>query len=199
MNLPSLTQEVADLCCGLRVIVVNDAYRLMPWADVLYAADRQWWKVHEGAPGFVGERWITRVGKFSEQTKEIVAKYGLNIINGVRESKFSTDPSHIYLGRQGTGNSGFQAVNLAHLFGARRIILCGFDMRVVGGLKHFFGSHPKSLNPNQSFNAWVQSFAEAAQNMPDGLEIINATPGSALKCFPFMDLQEAVKDARRAA
>ena len=196
---PSLTQEVADLCCGVRLIVVNDAYRLMPWADVLYAADSQWWKVHEGCPGFVGERWMTYVGKLGESRKVLAAQHKINIILGVRESRFSTDPSRICLGKPGSGNSGFQAVNLAGLFGVKRIVLCGFDMRAVDGRQHFFGSHPKSLNPNQNFLAWVASFREAIQTKRQDLEIINATPGSALSFLPFMDLQEALQDARRAA
>ena len=37
---PSLTQADVDLCCSqARVIAVNDAYRMAPLADVLYAAD----------------------------------------------------------------------------------------------------------------------------------------------------------------
>ena len=35
---------------GWRVIVVNDAYRLLPRADILYACDARWWELHEGAP-----------------------------------------------------------------------------------------------------------------------------------------------------
>jgi hypothetical protein len=38
---------------------VNDAYRRMPYARALYAADAQWWTLHNGCPEFAGEKWIT--------------------------------------------------------------------------------------------------------------------------------------------
>jgi hypothetical protein len=45
---PSFTAEVAEACRGYPTIAVNDAYRLFPWADILYASDGAW---------FAGERW----------------------------------------------------------------------------------------------------------------------------------------------
>jgi len=45
---PSLTEEDCDRARQARatVIAVNDAYRLCPNADYLYACDQAWWKVH---------------------------------------------------------------------------------------------------------------------------------------------------------
>src|SRR5512139_1237105 len=53
---PSLTPKVADACKGFHVVAVNDAYRLFPDADVLYACDPKWWDVHKGVRKFAGER-----------------------------------------------------------------------------------------------------------------------------------------------
>ena len=54
---PSLTAEDVDYCRErAAVIVVNDNYKLAPWADVLYAADPEWWDLHQGAPSFQGDR-----------------------------------------------------------------------------------------------------------------------------------------------
>jgi hypothetical protein len=165
----------------------------------LYAADIRWWRQHEGCPGFAGEKWITRVKRFGSETEKSVNQFGLNVIDGERVSKFSNDPSKIYLGDPGSGNSGLQACNLSVLFGATKILLCGFDMKEVDGKKHFFGDHPKNLNPRQNFNGWVKAFENAAKTLPKGIEIINTTRGSALTCFPFVELEEALQDARRAA
>jgi hypothetical protein len=173
--------------------VVNDAYKLLPWAESLYAADRRWWEAHHGCPSFTGEKWMPKSSAFNTSAKLLAKKYGINVIPGEWRSGFSRNPTHIHFGNHGQGNSGFQAVNLAILLGATRIILCGFDMREVDGRKHFFGSHPRGLNPNQNFSGWRKGFADAAKALPSGVEIINATPGSALTCFPFMDLQEAIE------
>ena len=55
---PSLTQADVDFCQGkARVIVVNNAYKLAPWADALYAADDKWWTWEKGAPTFAGMKY----------------------------------------------------------------------------------------------------------------------------------------------
>jgi hypothetical protein len=49
---PSLTKEQLELVRAarerdaVRVIVINDAYLIAPWADVLYFADARWAKWH---------------------------------------------------------------------------------------------------------------------------------------------------------
>ena len=55
---PSLTAEDVDYCRGkARVIAINDAYTLAPWADALYATDAKWWHWHRGVASFTGAKW----------------------------------------------------------------------------------------------------------------------------------------------
>lgn len=186
---PSLTPEVAAECRGQRVVAVQDAYRLMPWADVLYGCDRRWWELHGGAPDFQGERWASH-GTTSNNNVEIAAKYDIRLVAGESGNTFSRDPAVIHYG----SNSGFQAVNLALLFGAFRIVLVGFDMRIVDGKRHFFGDHPKPLTNTPHYGPFVSAFERAARKMPPHVEILNATPDSALTCFPKVTLDEALAD-----
>ena len=122
---PSLTQEDVDRCAGSnrRIYCVNDAYRMAPWAEVLYACDGDWWDVHGGVPGFEGERWTTN--------HEASIKYGLNYVAGGHDLIFSDRPGYITYG----GNSGFQTLNLAYLQGMHDILLLGFDMGVPRAAK----------------------------------------------------------------
>lgn len=185
---PSLTPEVAEICKDHgAIIAVNDAYKLLPDAPVLYACDNAWWRVHKGCPDFKGEKWSTHNPKGNDKL-QVAKLYGLRLIAGRRGPGFSSDPSVIYYG----DNSGFQAVNLAIHFGAKRIVLVGFDMRQVGSQQHFFGSHPHPLRRSSSYSVFVKAFHNASAAVPNGAKIINATPGSALKSFPFMSLQEAL-------
>ena len=111
------------------MIAVNDAYRLFPDAAVLYACDSEWWDVHGGCPDFAGEKWSSHsvdAGGHNDK-REVAKKYGLKLVEGRDRDGFSFDPACIHYG----SNSGFQAVNLAILFGAKRIVLVGFDMRGV--------------------------------------------------------------------
>ena len=177
---PSLTGDVARL--GVPIVAVNDAWRILPTADVLYASDAAWWEHHRGCPEFAGERWSAH-GLPNNNKLATAERYGINLVRGAEGDGFSTNAARIHYG----GNSGFQAINLAlHLMGwAGRILLFGFDMRRVDDRQHFFGDHPAELNPRQTdYRKWFWGFDLAARMLPRGVEIINCTPGSALPSFP---------------
>lgn len=185
---PSLTPEVAHAVRDHPVIAVSDAYRLLPWAEVLYSCDAGWWRVHEGAPGFAGERWSSH-DKGSNDKTSLPREYGVRLVAGRDGHTFSSDPALLHYG----SNTGFQAINFAILAGARRIVLVGFDMRHVAGKRHFFGDHPRPLSNNLDLRVLLPIFAKAARALPAGVEILNATPGSALTCFPIVPLPQALE------
>lgn len=85
-------------------------------------------------------------------------------------------------------NSGLWAVHQAAKLGATRILLLGFDL----GGTHFFGEHPEPLKNTkpERFEVFKEQFN---RYRPKGVEIINCTPGSALKCFPSLPLEEALQ------
>ena len=137
---------------------------------------------------FAGEKWSSHSKEGCADDKiEVAEKYGLNLVKGSSNAGFSTDQNVINYG----DNSGFQALNLAILLGSCYIVLVGFDMRHVSGKSHFFGDHPNSLFQRQEYESFALKFNKAPP--PDGVTIINATPGSALKCYPMMDLEDALE------
>lgn len=166
---------------------MNDAYRLLPYADILYACDPQWWNMHgaDVRKTFHGERWSTWQKGAAEKAAE---QFELNLVAGEHGSLFSSDPKLIRYG----SNSGFQALNLALLKGATRVVLVGYDMRVVGKQRHFFGDHPKGLSNATNYTNFVPHFVRAARDCK--VPIVNATPGSALKCWPHKPLDEALDE-----
>lgn len=158
---------------------------------MLYACDAKWWDVHGGCAGFAGEKWSSHGGVDSNDKTEVARKYGLNLVHGADAEGFSLDPSVIHFG----SNSGFQAINLAILFGAKRIILVGFDMTAGGGRSHFFGDHPSTLIQNRNYERFIPAFVRASKSLPKDIQIINCTPGSALRCFPMSELPDALSRA----
>ncbi len=104
----------------------------------------------------------------------------------------SFDRSVIHQG----SNSGYQAINLACHLGAKRIILLGYDMQFgPEGQTHHHGDHPKGMNnPAEGlFKTWIERFATIVPDLERaGVEIINCTPDSALKCFPMAKLEEVL-------
>lgn len=168
----SLTQEDVDYIRGKgRVYVVNDAYRLAPWADILYACDYEWWDYHK--PVFAGEKWTIN----ARASKEFNLRY---IEQG--EKGFSFDDNKLGTG----GNSGFQCLNLAYLHGATKIVLLGYDM----GGTHFFGKHPAHLNRGSDFSSWIKHMNEAAALID--IPVFNCTRNTALDCFPKVALRDVL-------
>ena len=188
---PSLTQEQVDMVRGkTRIIAVNDAYRLTPWADILYGCDVKWWEWHKGVPDFkgikAGLRWDAIKGKFH-------GGWTADIFPDVR-SLASTGANGLEIApnslRTGS-NSGYQAINLAVHMGAKRILLLGYDMKSDGKKNHWFGEHPnKVIPPYTMMLPYFKTIVEPLEKA--GIEVINCTPDSALKVFPMMKLEEAL-------
>lgn len=99
-------------------------------------------------------------------------------------------------GKTGWGaNSGFQALNLAAQFRPRRIVLVGYDMRIDLGV-HWHGRHRGSLNnPGQStVITWRIALDGVAGDLAAlGIEVLNASPVSALTAYPIVDFREALQ------
>lgn len=168
-----------------RVIVVNDNWRRVPSADALYAADGRWWHHHAAAiaeAGFSGERWT--------QDEPAAKRWGLNRVRHVRRPGLTATEGTIH----GGGNGGYQAINLAYLFGARRIVLVGYDMQATGGSPHWFGVHPtQELNRALPFAHWLGQFGDLARDLSRmRVEVVNATAATALHVFRREPLERAL-------
>lgn len=188
---PSLTEEVAQHCHHFPVIVVNNAHQRLPWAEVLYAGDRDWWELYHGCPDFAGEKWSVHESVLTDKSG-IAERYGLRLVAGHRHIDapgFSLDPKRIHYGN----SSGFQAINLALLFGATRIMLVGFDMRTISQ-RHFHADYPDPAMNLSRYEYFIPAFNEAARMLPTHIQIINCTPHSGLRCFPMMDLEAALAE-----
>lgn len=180
---PVAVNQLKNRC---RVIVVNNNHELAPWADVLYAADYKWWVRYPQWKEFKGLK-ISR----DEQTclrEKIRRVYLLN----------EKDPaeSRISIARKGYiargGNSGFQAINLAVQFGARRLLWLGFDF--CG--KHWHGDHPNGMvNPKpQTLVRWAETLDKQAQLLTElGVTVINCSARSVLTAYPKMTIEAALK------
>lgn len=185
---PSLASEELSLLRGLPVIAINDSWRKYPDAEILYACDPPWWKHHGGVPQFLGERWSQHKGPASWPAE--AAAMGISVIRSAAQPGISTDPERIHTG----SNSGFQALNLAILGGASRILLLGYDMQESGGKSHWFGDHPGTLKRTSPYAVFRKAFEDAADQIARlGVEVINCSRETSLTCFPRVALLEVLK------
>jgi hypothetical protein len=178
----SLTKEDVEFCRGKgKIYAVKEVYHYAPWADVLYAADGDWWDRLKGVPDFKGERWTV--------SDEAAKRWRLNYIKYRVDLPWSKDPAILATG----GNSGFQAANLAMLQGATEVILLGYDMGYSGSRKHFWTgleSVPtREIRPSD-YNGWLKRWNFALPHIP--YPIINCSRSSYLNYFPKKTLEEAL-------
>jgi hypothetical protein len=162
---------------------VNTSFRRALWAEVLYACDDAWWVMYfpEVSRAFRGEKWT-----LNENARD---RFDLHWMFGIDRAGLSPDPTYIHQGQ----NSGYQAVGLAHLFGAARVLLLGFDFGRTGGKSHWHGDHPRGLGNGGSFPAWIAAMNVLARDLAAaGTEVINCSRMTALKCFPRMSIEEAL-------
>lgn len=179
---PSLTKDDVDFCRGKgRVYAVKEAALLAPWADVLYAADHDWWTNNPDRwRDFKGEKW-TIENRASQLFPEI------NAIRCRTEWKWSNTPGIIATG----GNSGFQVINMAVLDGAEKVVLLGYDYGYEPGQdKHWWDKDHPRTSRQSNYAEWNKRLAAAAPLIP--VPVLNASRQSAITCFPRLSLKDAL-------
>lgn len=157
----------------------------MPSADLMYACDSHWWDL------YVSEIKSDFSGKLYTQDAKSAKKYNLHHVEGVSLPGLGMNRLHF------GNNSGYQAINLAYLMGAAKIVLLGFDMKTDAGKVHFFGNHPyhkQGQGPtNEVMSRWCKNFVQLAYDLKtQGVEVVNCTRSTALTAFriaPLEDLQ----------
>jgi hypothetical protein len=185
---PSAKKAGVELLQGkVRVIAINESWRLVPWADALYGCDSNWWRLHDGVKFFQGLKISAQ-----EESRKLYQEIKIVTITHVRSDELSLDrPGYIGAG----GNSGFQSLNLAAQFGASRILLVGYDMRVDLG-EHWHARHPMPLSnphPNDNLPRWRRAIDGVATRLEEvGISVVNCSPVSLLKAYPKMTIKEAL-------
>lgn len=177
---PSMRAEDVEAIRGLgHVIAINNTVFLAPWADVLYSCDRAWWLAYaDQIADFKGRRVALAQDGLPDCVEGMPWSYA---------SGLGLDCIH-------TGNnSGYQAINLAYLMGAKKIVLLGYDMQHPG--KHWHPPHPAPLgNFSRGMpELCIPKFKALADYLQaQGIEVINATRETALTCFKRSTLAEAL-------
>lgn len=149
---------------------------------MLYACDERWWRLRGPTlDEFKGLRYIG-LGGFP-------GCVGCNVVSGDDALRWSGP-------KLGAGaNSGYQALNLALMTGASRVVLLGYDMQLTDGQTHNHGDHGQGLsNPTDRMLAGCRQILDrVAPEIADrGVEVLNASRATALRAYPRVSLEEAL-------
>jgi hypothetical protein len=171
-----------------RAVVIKSSWRLAPWADVLYGIDKGWWIANHGAPHFKGLK--------VSPSPTVCKVFGLRQVTLKPRAEILLGTTGV-IGcglKTGGGFSGFQAINLAVQFGAKRIVLVGFDMSLSNGA-HWNSDQRGVAKPDADrVKSWRIALDRCAPQFKSlGVEVINTAEHSALTAFPKMALEQALK------
>lgn len=188
---PSLNHTNLELIKKRPVIGCNDAFKLGSWVDWCVFADKRWfaWNETELTKWPNRERIVCCVPQLLEERN---VKWPWLKILRRDEARFGLSVEQDTLcWNRGCGGT---AINVAYLLGANRVVLLGFDMRVVEDKHNWHDFHQK-VERNKIYQGSMMPFLKPMSDAMKvtGLQIVNATPGSALNIFSIIPLEELIK------
>lgn len=186
VSIPKLRQQLYDTG---KIIAVNDAFLMVPQADVLYFGDIKWFDDNcLDIDKYTGRDWhnrniVTRVFVKPEWHGFTNRKMPFRRLARQMAIPLSRHPSAL-----AGWCSGSNAINLAYLFGATEIILIGFDMQ--GGNWH--NRHKREKKPDCYNVDFIPYITRMAAELNCECKVINASMDSALNCFEKKPLAEVL-------
>lgn len=162
-----------------KIIAVNDAFKIAPWADLLTFADKIWYD------------WNRE--QVDALTMPVIGGYINNIVIPGVEHWPSISP-HGLIGKNGHvvgDNAGHQALSLAIWFGAKEIVLLGFDLDIEVEQTHWHNFHKRQTFKSRYKTHMIPNFIETAKHFHTrNVNVWNTNPDSALpqEYFPYKAL-----------
>lgn len=178
---PSLTAR--DVCRWRSLVdvtaVVNDGVKMVPDADLLWFTDRAWYEMNAATVrAFPGQAATLENYALQSEVSGIWCVHNFG-----NTGVFHPDRDGVMSGN----NSGYALLHFAVHAGATNIVLLGYDCKVGPKGVHWFGDHPAPLNNPDAdrLSVWSHRFAQLADVLAArGVLVVNASPDSALTCFP---------------
>lgn len=162
------------------VIACNVAFKLFPYADVCCWSDQRFLLEHADALGkWKGQYRIARGNlPFAPAFDvKIVGRMEAEGPNNLR--RLSLTPTKV-----GGFCTGAMGLNLAALFGAKEIVLLGFDMQFVEGKSHWHDWHKQPSYENHYQDFFAKHFAAMAPDLErQGVKVWDCALNGKLQCF----------------
>ncbi|MBR1150095.1 hypothetical protein [Bradyrhizobium sp. JYMT SZCCT0428] len=183
---PSVLCQDVEQLRARRVLAINSSFVLVPFADILLFGDLRWWIDNRGKLGEFGGRIVT-----CRRSPCELKSAGRPLLTLERQNPpgLAVVPTRVVFKR----TSYVAAINLAVHLGCRRIIALGLDgARDAKGLSHHHTPHRWPVRPD----CWKAQAAELATLVAPlkqlGVELLNASPGSAVPFWPIVSLEDVL-------
>ncbi len=174
---PSLKGFDWERLRGKNIIAINRAFEVLPWAQVLYWTDPEFYLTQKNEiDEFAGLKVCSK--ELKQKTTDI------HILKGYNGKQLDMREGHICHGN----NSGFGALNLAVKLGAKKVMLLGFDGHAQQKQTHWHNGYNKQLNKTV-YRRLDKLFKGAVSQLVElNVEVVNLNSESSIRCFPFSTL-----------
>lgn len=173
---------------GARVLAVKGAIFDLPWAYMGFGLD---WPRFKQWRDRLAEATMPIVWAFEPDVSISLPANVMAIKRKNGTNALSTDPAALTCG----GTSGFAALNLAFLKGAKQIVLFGYDHTAKGAQwhanwKHYAGHRNHS---RRNWGTWAENYEATLPLLrQNGVEVANASPESLIGAFPRCSLEDGL-------
>jgi len=189
---PTVKNQDLSLLEGKHVVCLNNSYTIYPDALALYWADETWVTKHLDGVNNHSAKFRFH-SKFHVSNKYLGSEKHLGIGNSTilkRTGDRGIDPD---LNNVRGNNSGAHILNLLYNCKVNKIILLGYDMKIIDSKSHWHAGHSLSIKPEVYSNLFIPSIQSMAESLKRAnIQVINTSSNSDLKCFPKMKLEEVV-------
>jgi hypothetical protein len=195
---PSLVGFDFEQLRGAHVLAVKGCIFDIPWADAGFGLDMPRYKEWRERLKDVQSRVYWAVPEDQLERTGPPPSKNITFIRRLDGQQISDDAGAIY----GGGTSGFGSLQICRFKRAKRIVLFGFDYDGAYDSsafrhndRHYIKRREQDINNwrewAEHFQIYVPDFAER------GIEVINACPASAIKCFQRCTLEDGVAALHR--
>lgn len=200
---PSLVGYNWELLRGRRIIGINRAFEVVPWADFIYFTDTKFFEEYR-------DKGLLQVDAILATSNDKISHPKVVNFRDTGVNGLDLDMNCLRVGK----NSGHAAINLAIHLKAKNIVLMGFDMCVdmidvtrlsdkrvtkVTGRTHWHSGY--RVGPNlRTYTTMLKHFPTLVEPLNElGVKVFNANLNSKLNVFQKVSLEEAhligLKDA----
>ena len=195
---PNIYSSYMEVLHDRHVIGVNAAFMIGNWIDMVFFGDKKFYTMYaKQLASFRGLK-VTCADYFSNLRG---AKENIRYLAKDKQKTWGISPNPKMVGWN--SNSGAAAISVAANAKAKRIILLGFDMKLDEKQnQHWHNAYKlkgtsgkKNTLIKLPFKRHLKGFSAIAKDAKSrGIEIINASPDSAIDVFKKMTVEEILNE-----
>lgn len=193
---PSLIDFDFEKLRGAHVLAVKGSIFDIPWADAGFGLGMPKFKDWRDKLASVQSRVYWALPEDQLERTEPPPSKNITFLKRVDGQSLSDDPSVIY----GGGTSSFAALQVCIHKRAKQIVLFGFDFDGTACAKNGVGDEKRRAQSAANWLVRAEHFSVYVPYLTRlGINVVNACPASAIRCFQKVALQDGVSICTKAS